>query len=68
MPRQVRDSNLESRSARSRLKVQHKPYFRLIEPGDLILELWPSDTGPRSLDRKRRSVSRDTNPDLAAFI
>src|SRR6516225_1890445 len=33
MPRQVRDSNLESRTARSRLKVRHKPYFRLIEPG-----------------------------------
>ena len=33
MPRQVRDSNLETRSARSRLKVQHKPYFRLIQPG-----------------------------------
>jgi integrase len=33
MPRQVRDTNLESRSARSRLKARHKPYFRLIEPG-----------------------------------
>jgi integrase len=33
MPRQVRDSNLESRTARGRLKVRHKPYFRLIEPG-----------------------------------
>jgi integrase len=33
MPRQVRDSNLETRTARSRLKAQHKPYFRLIEPG-----------------------------------
>jgi integrase len=33
MPRKVRDSNLETRSARSRLKVAHKPYFRLIEPG-----------------------------------
>jgi integrase len=33
MPRQVRDSNLESRNARARLRVQHKPYFRLIEPG-----------------------------------
>jgi hypothetical protein len=33
MRRQVRDSNLETRTARSRLKVQHKPYFRLIEPG-----------------------------------
>lgn len=33
MPRIVRDSNLETRTARSRLKVAHKPYFRLIEPG-----------------------------------
>jgi integrase len=33
MPRQVRDSNLETRTARSRLKARHKPYFRLIEPG-----------------------------------
>jgi integrase len=33
MPRQIRDSSLETRTARSRLKVQHKPYFRLIEPG-----------------------------------
>lgn len=33
MPRQVRDSNLETRTARSRLRTRHKPYFRLIEPG-----------------------------------
>jgi integrase len=33
MPRKVRDSTLETRSARSRLKVRGKPYFRLIEPG-----------------------------------
>jgi hypothetical protein len=33
MPRTVRDSNLETRTARGRLKVAHKPYFRLIEPG-----------------------------------
>lgn len=33
MPRKVRDASLETRSARSRLKVRHKPYFRLIEPG-----------------------------------
>ena len=31
MPR--RDAALETRTARSRLKVAHKPYFRLIEPG-----------------------------------
>ena len=33
MPRQVRDANLETRAARGRLKVQHKPYYRLMEPG-----------------------------------
>jgi integrase len=33
MPRKVRDSNLETRTARSRLKARHKPFFRLIEPG-----------------------------------
>jgi integrase len=33
MPRKVRDSNLETRTARARLKTAHKPYFRLIEPG-----------------------------------
>jgi integrase len=33
MPRKVRDANLETRTARSKLKVRHKPYFRLIEPG-----------------------------------
>jgi len=33
MPRKVRDANLETRTARGRLKAQHKPYFRLIEPG-----------------------------------
>ena len=33
MPRKMRDAALETRTARSRLKVAHKPYFRLIEPG-----------------------------------
>jgi integrase len=33
MPRKVRDASLETRNARSKLKVRHKPYFRLIEPG-----------------------------------
>ncbi|MEA2880221.1 MAG: hypothetical protein QOF14_5417 [Hyphomicrobiales bacterium] len=33
MPRKVRDSNLETRTARARLKNAVKPYFRLIEPG-----------------------------------
>jgi integrase len=33
MPRKMRDSNLETRTARARLRVAHKPYYRLIEPG-----------------------------------
>jgi integrase len=33
MPRKIRDAALETRTARNRLKVEHKPYFRLIEPG-----------------------------------
>jgi integrase len=33
MPRKVRDAALETRSARARLRVAHRPYFRLIEPG-----------------------------------
>lgn len=33
MARNVRDSSLETRAARSRLKAASKPYFRLIEPG-----------------------------------
>jgi len=33
MPRKVRDSNLETRTARSKLKARAKPYYRLIEPG-----------------------------------
>jgi len=33
VPRTLRDSRLDSREARSRLRVQGKPYKRLIEPG-----------------------------------
>src|SRR5436190_11236240 len=33
MPRALKDSNLGSRDARSRLKARGKPYWRLIEPG-----------------------------------
>ena len=33
MARTLRDANLGSREARSRLKVQGRPYWRLIEPG-----------------------------------
>jgi integrase len=33
MARKVRDTNLETRTARSRLAAARKPYYRLIEPG-----------------------------------
>ena len=33
MARALRDTKLDTREARSRLKVQGKPYWRLIEPG-----------------------------------
>src|SRR5438045_5557561 len=33
MARTVRDANLDSRTARSRLKARGKPYFRSLEPG-----------------------------------
>jgi integrase len=45
MARNVRASNLETRTARSRLKVAHTPYFRLIEPG-LHLGYRRLPTGP----------------------
>jgi integrase len=33
MPRKVRDTRLETRDARDRLKPKHEPYWRQIEPG-----------------------------------
>jgi integrase len=33
MARTIRDTNLESREARGRLKARGKPYYRLLEPG-----------------------------------
>ena len=33
MPRTVRDTGLENRTARSRLKARNKPYYRALEPG-----------------------------------
>ena len=33
MARTIRDTNLETRTARSRLKARGKPYYRSIEPG-----------------------------------
>jgi integrase len=59
--RNVRDSNLETRTARGRLKVAHKPYFRLIEPG-LFLGYRKLASGPgtwvaRSYDRDQRTYA-----------
>ena len=45
MARQVRDASLETRTARSRLKVRKGPYFRLIEPG-LFLGYRKLTSGP----------------------
>jgi hypothetical protein len=33
MARSVRDTNLDTRTARSRLKARRKPYYRQLEPG-----------------------------------
>lgn len=61
MSRNVRDSNLETRTARGRLKVAHKPYFRLIEPG-LFLGYRKLASGPgtwvvRRYDRDRQTYA-----------
>lgn len=53
MPRKVRDANLETRTARSRLTVRHDPYFRLIEPG-LHLGYRKLTSGPGSWLVRRR--------------
>src|SRR5215467_8420546 len=52
MPRTVRDANLETRTARARLRVAHKPYFRLIEPG-LHLGYRKLASGPGTWLRRR---------------
>jgi len=36
MARRVKDANLDTRAARSRLKPRHEPYWRAIEPGRSI--------------------------------
>ena len=46
MPRKVRDANLETRTARSRLPVRHKPFFRLIEPVGCISATASSPAAP----------------------
>ena len=47
MARKVRNSSLENRSARARLKTAHKPYYRLIEPGCMsAIARTPAGLGP----------------------
>lgn len=50
MPRAVRDTRLESRSARAALKVAAKPYYRSIDPG-LHIGYRKSKTGGRWVAR-----------------
>jgi integrase len=54
MPRQVRDSALETRTARSRLKPKHTPYWRLIQSG-LHLGYRRRQSGPGAWIRRRWS-------------
>jgi integrase len=64
MPRKVRDSNLETRTARSRLPVRHKPFFRLIEPG-LHLGYRKLTSGPGTwLARRYNGDGRYTTENL----
>lgn len=59
MPRKVRDANLETRTARSRLTARHDPYFRLIEPG-LHLGYRKTKSGPGTwLVRRRVGTETD---------
>ena len=61
MPRKVRDSKLDTRTARASLKANVKPYFRLIEPGLFI--------GYRRLpgDRPGTWVARRYDPDQRTY-
>jgi len=59
MPRKVRDASLETRSARSRLKARHKPYFRLIEPG-LHLGYRKLGSGPGTWIARRYNAETKT--------
>lgn len=52
MPRKVRDYALETRTARARLRVAHKPYYRMIEPG-LHLGYRKNPSGPGSWVARR---------------
>jgi hypothetical protein len=48
MARTVRDSNLESRTARSRLKARGKPYYRRIDEGVCTSGSGSPPAGPAS--------------------
>jgi integrase len=52
MPRRVRDASLETRAARSRLKVRRKEYIRLLEPG-LHLAYRKLVSGPGTWARRK---------------
>ena len=54
MPRMIRDTGLETRTARSRLARRVKPYFRLIEPG-LFVGYRKLANGPGTWVAKRYS-------------
>lgn len=63
MPRKVRDAALETRTARSRLKTRHDPYFRLIEPG-LHLGYRKLASGPGTWIVRRYSGGRYSTENL----
>jgi integrase len=64
MPRQIRDSSLETRTARARLQARHKPYSRLIEPG-LFLTYRKRKTGPGAwVERRYKGAGGYTSENL----
>jgi integrase len=72
VPRQVRDSNLESRTARGRLKVRKDPYFRLIEQGLHVgyrkLVSGPGTWVRRQYDGERYRIENLRTPDGRLII
>jgi integrase len=61
MPRQIRDANLETRTARARLKVRKDPYFRLIEPG-LFIGFRKLSSGPGTWVVRRYNAGKSGSP------
>ena len=59
MARQVRDARLETRTARSKLKVRKDPYFHLIEPG-LFLGFRKLTSGPGTWVVRRYNGARES--------